>query len=234
MNKLAVVTGGTKGIGKEIVKKFAEHGFDIATCARNEADLEIVQVEVENTFHTEVFTKKADLSLKEDILRFAEYVLQMNRPIDVLVNNAGVFTPGSLIDEPMGALEHMIETNLYSAYYVTKALAKKIIAQGEGYIFNLCSVASIQPYPNGGAYSISKFALYGFSKTLREELKPYNIRVTAVIPGATLTPSWEGSNLPAERLMRAEDVAEAIYSAFTLSKNSVVEEIILRPQLGDL
>jgi short-subunit dehydrogenase len=109
-----------------------------------------------------------------------------------------------------------------------------MIAAKDGYIFNMCSIASIMAYPNGGSYSISKFALLGMTKVLREELKPHGIRVTAIMPGATLTASWEGVDLPAERFMKPEDVAETIYTAYALSKQSVVEEILIRPQLGDL
>jgi short-subunit dehydrogenase len=104
----------------------------------------------------------------------------------------------------------------------------------QGHIFNLCSIASIQAYANGGSYAISKFALLGFSKCLREELKEYGVRVTAVLPGATRTASWDGVDLPDERFMKSEDVAETIYAAYTLSGRSVVEEILIRPQLGDL
>jgi short-subunit dehydrogenase len=104
----------------------------------------------------------------------------------------------------------------------------------DGHIFNLCSIASIMAYPNGGSYSISKFALYGMTKVLRAELKDYGIRVTAVLPGATLTASWEGTDLPPDRFMRPEDVAEAIFAAHAVSKQTVIEELLLRPQLGDL
>ncbi len=89
-------------------------------------------------------------------------------------------------------------------------------------------------YPNGGSYSISKFALLGFSKVLREELKSSGIKVTAVMPGATWSDSWSGAELPYERLMEAEDIAESILSIYKLGPSAVVEEIILRPQLGDL
>jgi short-subunit dehydrogenase len=98
----------------------------------------------------------------------------------------------------------------------------------------MCSIASIKAYPNGGSYAISKFALLGFSKVLREELKEFNIRVTAVLPGATRTASWDGVDLPEDRFMRAEDVAETVFSAYSISERSVVEEIIIRPQLGDI
>src|SRR5690349_20420076 len=98
----------------------------------------------------------------------------------------------------------------------------------------MCSIASFKAYANGGSYAISKFAMLGFSKGLREELTPFNIRVTAVMPGATKTASWEGTDLPDSRFMKVEDVADSVYAAYALSKRSVVEEIVIRPQLGDI
>jgi short-subunit dehydrogenase len=174
------------------------------------------------------------MAVKDDVKKFIEFVLSINRPIDILVNNAGYFIPGEIATEEEGTLESMINANLYSAYYTTRGLVKSMRERKSGYIFNMCSIASIKAYPNGGSYAISKFALLGFSKCLREELKSFNIRVTAIMPGATLTASWEGVDLPEERFMRVEDVADTIYGAYSLSGRSVIEEIIIRPQLGDL
>jgi short-subunit dehydrogenase len=90
------------------------------------------------------------------------------------------------------------------------------------------------PYANGGSYSISKYAMLGMTKGLREEMKPYGVRVTAVLPGATYTASWEGAGLPESRFMKSEDVADAVWGCYALSGNSVVEEIVIRPQEGDI
>jgi short-subunit dehydrogenase len=98
----------------------------------------------------------------------------------------------------------------------------------------MCSIASFQAYRNGGSYAISKFALLGFSKCLREELKEHRIRVTAIMPGATRTRSWEGAGLPDERFIPVEDIAHAVYATYALSPQSVVEELIIRPQEGDI
>ena len=103
------------------------------------------------------------------------------------------------------------------------------LTQQQGHIINICSIASIIPY---SAYSVSKFALLGYTKVLREELKEKGIRVTAILPGATLTPSWNGVDLPKERFMKAEDIAKAVYNCYELSQYTVVEEMVLRPQLG--
>ena len=158
----------------------------------------------------------------------------LNEKVDILVNNSGLFIPGKVTEEDDEALPFMINTNLYSAYYMTKAIVGDMIKRRSGHIFNLCSTASITPYINGGSYCISKYALYGMTKVLREETKEHNVRVTAILPGATLTASWEGVDLPPERFIKAEDVAMAIYNAYILSENSVVEELLIRPQLGDI
>ncbi len=234
MRKLVVVTGGTKGIGRALVNKFSSEGFDVFTCSRNKNDLESLQNEVEKRYHNTVNTFVADLSQRDRVTSFAHFVLKAGRPIDVLVNNAGYFISGELSTEPEGNLEAMIGANLFSAYHLTRAVVPEMKKHRSGQIINMCSIASFMAYPNGGSYAISKFALLGFSKCLRAELKDYGIRVTAVMPGATLTDSWAGTSLPNDRFMPPEDVAEMVFSACSLSTRSVVEDIIIRPQLGDL
>jgi short-subunit dehydrogenase len=235
MRKLIVVTGGSQGIGRAIIEKFTASGFDAVTCSRHEEDLLAMKREVEEVNDgATVYVHAADVSRKEQARSFADYVLSLGRSIDVLVNNAGYFVPGDISTEPDGNLESMIGANLYSAYHVTRGLVSQMKEAHAGHIFNMCSIASFQAYENGGSYAISKSALLGFSRCLREELKKDGIRVTAVMPGATKTRSWEGADIPDERFMKVEDIAEAIFSAHSLSPNSVVEEIIIRPQLGDL
>lgn len=235
LRKTAVITGGTKGIGKALVYKFIDEGFEIITCSRSTDNLASLEKEVLDKYPgAKIFSYSADLSTKEGCQKFVENALEVDTNIDVLINNTGVFIPGPVLSEPEGNLELMINTNLYSAYYVTRGLAPKMADFGSGHIFNLCSIASIKAYDNGGSYGISKFAMLGFSKSIREELKDKGIRVTAVMPGATLTPSWEGVDLPEERFIPAEDVAKSIFDVYALSDRTVVEELIMRPQLGDL
>lgn len=234
MRKLAVISSGTKGIGRATVEKFYKEGFDIVTCARSRSDLETLKKELEEDGQGVVHILAVDMSKKEGVLSFAELVKGLKRPVDVLLNNTGLFIPGAVHEEEEGNLEQMIETNLYSAYHLTRALIPAMIARKEGHVFTTGSIAGITAYPNGGSYSISKFALLGFTKALREEMKPHGIRVTSILPGATLTASWDGVDLPSDRFMRPEDIADAIYGAHALSKQTVVEEIVLRPQLGDI
>jgi NADP-dependent 3-hydroxy acid dehydrogenase YdfG len=154
--------------------------------------------------------------------------------VDILVNNAGNFLPGSVYNEAEGILDNMIATNLYSAYHVTRTVLPGMLQAKSGYVFNICSIASLHAYGNGGSYSISKFAMLGFSKNLREEMKPYNIKVCAVMPGAVLTDSWGNYDNSKQRIMEAKDVADIIIAATKLSAAAVIEDIVLRPQLGDL
>ena len=133
-----------------------------------------------------------------------------------------------------GRFEKQINTNLASAYYLTRTLLPEMINSKSGYIFNMCSTASNTAYTNGGSYSISKFGLLGFSKVLREEMKEYNIRVSSVLPGATLTASWEGTELPSERFINPEDVANLIYNFYETPVTMNIEEIIIRPLKGDI
>lgn len=235
MKKLIVVTGGTKGIGRAIIEKFCQQGFDAVSCSRHENELQELKKKVESQIPgANVYTRKADLSDKAQLSDFAGFVNETGRTPEVLVNNAGLFIPGMIHQEEEGVLEQMMNINLYSAYHLTRKLLPGMIEARKGHIFNMCSTASIMAYTNGGSYCISKFALLGMSKVLREELKDKGLKVTAIMPGATLTASWEGTELPPERFMKPEDVAEACWSAYCMSPQSVVEEILIRPQLGDL
>jgi short-subunit dehydrogenase len=230
-----VVTGASRGIGKEIVLKFAKAGFNVAFCSRNIYKLEKLAAEVKLANPSiQTFYESCDMSSKAEIKIFAQHALEKMGYFDIVVNNAGVFLPGEISESNEGDLEKMMDTNLYSAFYFTRALLPSLIKHSRGHIFNMCSVASLMAYPNGSLYSISKFALLGFSKSLRAELKSHNIKVTSVLPGATYTDSWEGIDLPETRFMKASDIAESVYEISQLSDSTVVEEIILRPQLGDI
>ncbi len=234
-NRTAVITGATKGLGRAIAEIFAQNGFDLCVCARTEADLEAMERDWAEQFpQQKLHTFSVDVSKKAAVREFGDFVRNTFPRLDVLINNAGLFLPGKISDEQEGRLETQLETNLYSAYHLTRALLPIMIPQGRGHIFNMCSIASFMAYPNGGSYSISKFALLGFSKVLREEMKPKGLKVTSIMPGAAWSDSWAGVDLPYERLMQANDVAKAVWGCYDMSDAAVVEELVLRPQLGDL
>jgi short-subunit dehydrogenase len=234
MSKMAVVTGGTKGIGKAIINKLASEKFDIVTCARNADELQALSKSVQDSYKVKVFVFPADLSDREQVHSFGHFIKNLQQPLDVLVNNVGSYVSGKVTEEKEGSLEGMMAVNLYSAYYMTREIVDLMRARKRGHIFNIGSIASTGAFSNGGAYSISKFALHGFSKILRAELMHDNIRVTVILPGMTRTPSWDGVDLPQERFIKPEDLAASIFSAYSLSHRTVVEEITVQPQLGGI
>jgi short-subunit dehydrogenase len=234
-----VITGASKGIGRSIAEAFAADGASLFLCARNEAVLNDTVKELQQRFPSgKIFGRPVDLSVKEQTKQFANWCLGSAVP-DILINNAGEFIPGSVCNEPEDNLEKMIAVNLYSAYHLTRAFLPKMILANPStssgrHIFNMCSIASLHAYKDGGGYSISKFALMGFSKNLREELKEHHIKVTAVYPGAVMTDSWGDFDNSRKRIMEADDIAKMILAASKLSPQAVVEDIVLRPLLGDL
>jgi short-subunit dehydrogenase len=229
-----VITGASRGIGFALAKKFAENGFNLYLTARNDKTLMQSLEKLKGAYpDIAIHAKAFDIGDEQEAKSFGHWFLGIADKIDVLINNAGTFTPGNIWNEPTGALEKMLSVNLFSAYHVTRAIIPRMMQQKEGHIFTICSVAALSAYPNGGAYSISKFALLGFTKNLRAEMKEHNIKVTAVIPGAVYTDSWKG-HVASERIMEADDIAQLIFTASRLSAQATVEEIVIRPQLGDL
>jgi short-subunit dehydrogenase len=230
-----VITGASRGFGKATAEIFAANGYNLVLTARQPLALYTAMETLQTKYpDIEIKAKPADVSIKAEVQELGNWINSTVPQVEVLINNAGSFVPGSVHNEADGALEQMMDTNLYSSYHLTRVLLPSMMAKKSGHIFNMCSIASLNAYPNGGAYSISKFALLGFSKNLREEMKPHGIKVTSVLPGAAYTDSWIDSGIDPKRIMEANDIAKLIFAASQLSPQACVEEIILRPQLGDL
>lgn len=232
---IVFITGASRGIGRAIAELYAANGHSLFLTSRNDIHLYKTMEELQTIYPGAAIRAKAfDLARKEAAREAGQWMLKEAGAPDVLVNNAGMFEPGSVYNEPDGILENQLATNLYSAYHLTRTLLPEMMKRKTGHIFNMCSIASLHAYDNGGAYSISKFALHGFSKNLREEMKPYGIKVTSVFPGAVMTDSWGNFDNSSNRIMEAADVAKMVYGASQLSAGACVEDIVLRPQLGDL
>ncbi|MEM6265068.1 MAG: SDR family oxidoreductase [Bacteroidota bacterium] len=229
MKEKIFISGATKGIGRAIANLFHDKGWQVILTARGEKGLEEVREALPG-----VDAIACDMSDKDAVKKLAAYLNDTYGALDVVVNNAGVFQMGNLHEEPDSAYEMMMATNVNSAYYLTKGVLPLMKERKQGSIINICSIASLAAYPGGGSYTVSKFALLGFSKMLRAELLGHGIRVVSVMPGAVMTASWEGVDVPEERLMPAEDIAHAVFAACIMSNRTVVEDIVLRPQSGDL
>ena len=231
---LVVITGASQGIGYAVAEAFATEGHTLCICSKTPARLKEATESLARKYPAAtIHSRQADLARPEDCKTFGSWCLSLGTPT-ILINNAGFFLPGNLMEEEQGVLEAQIAANLFSAYHTSRAIVPAMIKAGSGHIFNICSIASLQAYPQGGAYSISKYALDGFSKNLREELKDKGIKVTGVYAGATYTNSWAGSGVEPSRIMEATDITKMIFAAANLSPQAVVEDMVMRPQLGDL
>jgi hypothetical protein len=230
--KNLVITGGSKGIGRAIVELFSLNGFTVFTCGRNLKKLEEMQEIFLKTGH-KIFTYQADLSSKEGCESFVNWIKQNLEAIDILIHNSGIFLPDNILMEEDDVFEQSIRLNVKAPYILNKRLYP-LVKKVKGHIIHIASVASQKPFPGCGSYVASKYALLGYSKVLREITKEEGVKVTAIMPGATYTSSWEGSGIAADRIMSPQAVAKVVWDITQLSGNALVEEITLRPLLGDL
>lgn len=233
-NKCVLITGSTKGMGNAIARKFASNSHDLILIARSDKDLQEQKKSLLEDFDINIHCISADLSEKKQIAKIADTLRELDIVPHILVNNLGVYQMSTILDEDDNSMEKIMNLNYYPGYYLTKALLPMMMERDSGHIFSICSFANIHPVKEAFAYSVSKYAVYGFIKTLRETLLNTNIKTTAVIPGSTLTTSWEGTSISEERFILVEDIAETIYVASNLSKGACLEEVIIRPQHGQV
>ncbi len=232
---VVVVTGASQGIGAAIAVAFAREvpGIRLALVARHAANLRrVAQRCARSGAVAEGFV--CDVTDADAVQTMSAAVLRRFGRVDVLINNAGRFAGGSFLDLSVALFDQLLAANLRSVFLVSRAFAPGMVKRGAGDIFNMSSIAGLAAYPGGAGYCAAKFGVTGLSQVMRAELKDHGVRVCTVHPGATWSPSWKGAGVPAERMMPAEDVAAAFLAVYRLSRATVVEEIVLRPQLGDL
>ncbi len=228
------ITGASQGIGRAIAEAFAEEpDAQIALAARSKGKLDAVADACRDR-GAEALVVPLDVTDDAMVRQGAEVVMERWRAPDVLVNNAGAFTYAPLDELTLDGFREQIDVNLTGAFAVTQAFLPAMRNRGAGHLFFMASVASLQAYPGNAGYCAAKHGLRGLARVVREETKDEGLRVTTVLPGATRTPTWEGTDLPDERFMPPEDIARAVVSAYQLSARTVLEELLLRPQEGDV
>ena len=232
--QVVVVTGASQGMGKAIALRFAgDPETRVVLIARNEAKLNDV-AKVCRARGADAFVYACDLTDHEAVASTAAAIVADVGTPDLLVSNAGTFLPGGLLETTPEEFKRQIDINLSSGFYVTRAFLPSMLERKSGSIFFMASVASIRAYPGGGAYCASKHGLLGLARVVREETREHGIRTITFMPGATRTASWDGTDLPDERFIPPDDIADLVYSTYAVSPQTVVEEILIRPQLGDI
>lgn len=229
----AIVTGATKGMGRAIVMELAANNYNITFCARDENQVQAFLDELRKGYpHLLFFGMRADMEDSSDVSGFAEFAARNFGQADVLINNAGLYIPSELMNEDERCLLRQMQVNVFAPHFLSKFFAAKMIELGRGHIINICSIASLEPVTRAGSYSISKTALLGLTKALREELRPAGVKVTAVLPGSTLTDSWSGTDLPSDWFILSQDIAKSIINCLQMSSGTNIDEIIIRPLYG--
>ena len=231
---LVVITGASRGIGSAIAQRFAQEPESrLVLIARTVSDLERVAKRC-TEFGACAEVCPLNVTEPDAVDGAARRIVAQHGAPDVVINNAGLFRPGALINTSVAEFRDQVDVNLTSAFIVTRAFLKPMIRQTAGHIFFIASVASLQAYTGGAAYCAAKHGLLGLARVVREETKEHCIGVTTILPGAVRTPSWDGTDLPDERFIGAKQIADTVVCAYRLNPRAVVEEIIVRPLLGDI
>ncbi len=237
---IALITGATSGFGRAIALKFAEHGWDVIITGRRENRLEDLKHLILDTYDVKVFTLSFDVRNREAVEEELNALPHFWKEIDVLVNNAGLAAGLSTIQEgDINDWEQMIDTNVKGLLYVSRTVLPWMIARKHGHVINIGSTAGKDAYANGNVYCGTKFAVDAISKSMRIDLLPHQIKVTAVNPGAAETEfslvRFKGNAEKAKAVyngfeaLQAEDIAEVVWFAASRPKHVVLNDIVVTP-----
>ncbi|MDK1388558.1 SDR family oxidoreductase [Sinorhizobium sp. 8-89] len=230
----ALITGASSGIGAIYADRLARRGYDLILVARNKARLDQLAKRLSDETGRSVEVVAADLGDRADLARI-ETVLRTDASITTLVNNAGVGATGPLLASDVDKMEEMITLNVTALTRLSYAAVPGFVARGAGTIINIASIVGIAPEVLNGVYGGSKAFVLAFTLSLQKELADTNIRIQAVLPGATATDFWglAGTPLehvPSEIVMRAEDMVDAALAGFDLGERITIPSL---PDAGD-
>jgi short-subunit dehydrogenase len=229
------ITGASRGIGKEIAKQFASLGCIVCLSSRSARELNKTAREIE-LLGGQAHVFPMDVTRYKLIPVVHRKIRKEVGAVDIVVNNAGLTSFQSFMKTPYHLLRDIIETNLIGPMILLKEVLPSMVERKKGWIFNIISMVAQKTYEGSSVYTASKAGLFGFGKVLREELCSNGIRVVNIIPGATETEIWHPKvrKKYAWRMMRAKSVAEAVLAAYQMPDDLVVDELVVRPILGDL
>ncbi len=224
----ALITGASRGIGRAIAEKLAQNKYDLVLLARDLSEL------VEAKRHLLAFGNKVSIYSIDCVEKgqIDDFFSKSGRDfgvIDVLINNLGVFLPANILEETDDNFLLQQNANVNAAYYFSKFFGSQMAEANRGHIFNICSIASKNPSKNAGSYSVTKAAMLSLNHVLRQELAESKVKVSAFLPGETLTSSWEDTKIAKEKFVQPEDIADLLYAILNLSEGANVDEIQITP-----
>lgn len=226
-NKVAIVTGASKGIGFAIAYELASLGYSLGLIARSKADIEKASQDILKQFPVKILTSAFDVVDEVMINDFVQRVSNELGNVSVLVNNAGYYKIGSS-NMPFEEVQRSIEVNYLAAVRFANAVLPSMKVLGNGFIFNVASLCGVEAFDDTGGYSASKFALVGYSSALAQELAPLGIKVTALCPSWVNTQNTEGAPMKPEDMIQTDDLALTVRYLLNLGKSASVREIIIR------
>ena len=240
MNKIALVTGATSGIGKAIALKLAKESYDIIITGRRKERLEELKVELTKANNIRVLTLNFDIRIYNEVEKSFSNLPKEWQDIDVLVNNAGLAVGLNPIHQGViNDWERMIDTNIKGLLYMTRLVSPGMADRKNGHIINICSIAGKDVYANGNVYCATKHAVDALSKGIRIDLLPYGIKVTQICPGAVETEfslvRFKGDDNRAKEVYKgftplyANDIAEAVYYAVSQPKHIDIQDVLIMP-----
>lgn len=234
-NKNILITGGNKGIGLAISKRLMDYGANIISINRSEPDNSIIS----NNLYKEKFRNiLCDISDENCLKSILSEITQSFENIDILINNAGISEFKPFAETNLDNIGRILNTNLNSAMIVTHFILNKMILNKSGLIVNIESISVRHDFANCSVYNASKSGLLSFSRSIRNEVRHYGIKIIDILPGATITNIWDETSIEnfGHKMMLPEDIAGVVSSAIELSLNNriMIEEIVISPQLGNL
>ena len=240
MNKIALITGASAGIGEACAIKLAENGFDLIIAGRREKNLENLAKKIQKTYKNEVLSLCLDVRNYKEVEKTINSLPEKWKNIDVLVNNAGLAVGVSPIEQGVvDDWDRMIDTNVKGLLYVTRCVSPLMVERKKGLIVNISSIAGKEAYPGGNVYCGTKHAVEAITKGMRIDLLPHNIRVSSIAPGMVETEfslvRFKGDEDKAEQVyngfepLKAEDIADSLLFIATRPDHVSINDILIMP-----
>jgi NAD(P)-dependent dehydrogenase (short-subunit alcohol dehydrogenase family) len=226
--KIAIVTGGTRGIGRAITERLIQEGASVGICGRSTKSVEAVVAEISQSSPGKIFGEAADVSRLEDVRRYFVKVDQRLGAVDILINNAGVGIYRRVSELTPEEWHRVIDVNLTGAYYCSHEALQRFLVHGGGYIINISSLAGAHPFAGGAAYNASKFGLNGFSEAMMLDHRYDDVRVSYIMPGSVDTAFGSGGG-SSDWKIAPGDVAELVISLLLMPPRTMISRVEMRP-----